>query len=92
MGDFHHCLNVLDNGTGPRPFNDCGNRACMGSFCSNKIDFSSPHERFQEIGYNRDNRRNFLGALLYITIVIEMGVERESICWVIAPPSLGPKT
>lgn len=73
--DFHLYLDVIDNGTGPRPFNDYGNRDCMGSFGSNKIDFSSPHEGFQEIGYNRDNRRNFLWALLYITIVIEVGVE-----------------
>lgn len=57
--DFHCCLDVVRNGAGPTPFNDYGSRACVGSFGNNRIDFSSPHEGFQEIGCNRDNRRNF---------------------------------
>lgn len=43
--DFHPfplSLNVVDNGTGP--FNEEADRACMGFFGRNKIDFPSPTE------------------------------------------------
>lgn len=61
-------LDDVDNDIGPRPFNDCCVRACVGSFGSNKIDFSSASEGFWEVGCSREERRNFLWALLYVTM------------------------
>lgn len=47
----------------------------MGFFGSNKIDFPSPIEGSLDVGCSRKERRNFLRALLYITITIEMVIE-----------------
>lgn len=67
-------LDDVDNGTGLRPFNYYSNRACMGSFGNNKIDFSSPSVGFG-VGCSGTERRNFLWAFLCITIAIEMEVK-----------------
>lgn len=50
----------------------------MGSFSSNKIDFSSPSEGFWEVGCSWEERKNFLWALLCVTVAMEMGVEAGS--------------
>lgn len=57
---------------GPGPLvTEC--RAYMGSLSSNKIDFSSPSEGFWEVGCSWEERKNFLWALLYVTVAMEMG-------------------